>query len=202
MTKTLIHRSQQTDNKQSLNKNKKMESNSQSTSSTDPEESQSQCPDDDVFFLPESLQNLVMKIAKMFEFNSFNEFSLMESLEYTILHNTLEIDDMDETKMSLLIINIIRLSEKFNCATSKITKIKLNSIFSELGFSNDEFNDNEFTTFRTMNFNVRYPSVVEFIYNFIETLLPELHEKKSHILEFTLDIMRLAYSSRQKIYDV
>lgn len=179
-----------------------MDLNSLNKSSAEPEESQSQCPDDDVFFLPESLQKLILKIARMFELNSFNEFSLMESLEYTILHNSLQIDDMDETKMSLLIINIIRLSEKFNCATSKITKIKLNSIFSELGFSNDEFNEQEFETFRTMNFNVRYPSAVEIIYNYIQLLLPELHEKKNHILEFTLDILRLAYSCRQKIYDV
>ena len=152
------------------------------------------------FFLPTSLIKLVMKIAKIYQLSSLDEFSVFETLQFA-LFKSIEIEITDEKTMTILIINIIRITEKYNKATSMLTRTKLESLFPQLGITSDEFNQQEFKIFEAIDFQVQNPQIVEMIYKIIETSLSEFI-KKEFIFEFSVDILRIVYASRINIYDV
>lgn len=153
-------------------------------------------------FLPKSLVKLVQKIAKIFEISSYDEFSLLDTLEFALNRNMEKHEEIDERKMTLLLINIIRLTEKYNKASSQLTKVKIESVFKEIGISSDEFNQGEFETFKLMDFHIVNPISVEIIFNFVEINLRELKAKKEFLFEFSVDILRLVYFWRTQIYNM
>lgn len=152
-------------------------------------------------FLPPHLVQLVVQIAKLFELASIDEFSLMDTLRVGIVKN-LEMfnENLDDKKSCIFLVNVIRLSEKKNKAKSQLTKIKIDSIFNHLGITNEEFNTEEFTVFKLLNFKIEEPVVAETIYHLIDVHLP--HMKKDLLYEFALDILRMAYFLRSRIYEM
>ena len=154
-------------------------------------------------FLPVTLVKLVFKIAQVFQLTSFDEFSLLDTLQQglNMKLKTFDLEDIDERKMCLTIVSIIRVSEKFNNINSEFTKVKLDTIFYELGITNEEFNNQEFTTFKEMNYHVETPTAAEALYELIEKHLDDF-KKKDFLLEFSLDILRLAYTFKTRIYEV
>lgn len=154
-------------------------------------------------FLPVSLVKLVFKVAKLFRLPSIDEFSILDTLQWS-LYKRIKMSDghpVDEKEMCLMLVNIIRLTEKFNKATSKLTKIKLDQIFMDLGLTSEEFNSKEFETFKSMDFRIVSPVVVETVYQLIEEHLVGLMNKKDFLFEFSLDVLRLTYVYRTSIYE-
>lgn len=155
--------------------------------------------DHEEIFLPSSLVTLVFKIAKTFKLTSYDEFSLLDTLQFALSKNFEK--EMNEKTLNIFIINIVRIVEKYNKSGSQLTNLKLAEVFPQLGITNEEYNDQEFQVFKSIEFKVLTPSSVELIYHFIETHLFDL-KKKDFIFEFSLDILRIVYAARTKIYDV
>lgn len=159
-------------------------------------------------FLPESLVKLVFKIALKFNVPSFDEFSLIDTLQQWFNNKlmTFNGDDIDDRRLCLSIIAVLKVSEKFNNINSQLSKTKIDTIFSELGITEkmsigkDEFTKQEFTIFQEMNFKVKSPSTAEAVFELIEKHLADIR-KRDFLLEFSFDILRLVYSSRSQIYD-
>lgn len=149
------------------------------------------------FFLPVSLTKIVMKIAKAFKFSSYDEFSLLDTLQF-VLSKNIEMEINDEKGMTIFLLNVVRISEKFN--TAEMVMSKLETIFPQLGISSEEFNRVEFKIFETIDFHVQPPAVVELLYNLIEEKLGDL-KRKDFVFEFSLDILRIVYSARSFIYE-
>lgn len=153
-------------------------------------------------FLPVSLVKLVFKVSKLFRLPSIDEFSMLDTLQWS-LYKSIKLSDghaIDEKEMCLMLVNIIRLTEKFNKATSKLTKLKLDQIFMDLGITSEEFNSKEFETFKSMDFRIMSPVVAEMVYQLIEEHLVGLMNK-DFLYEFSLDVLRLTYVYRTSIYD-
>lgn len=158
--------------------------------------------DDDEIFLPEGLVKLALKIAQTFRLRSFDEFSLLDTLQHG-LNTTLKSSNghkIDEREMCLIIVSIMRLSEKFNNTNSEFKKLKLNNLFIKLGVTNEKFKNQEFATFKIMGFQIKSPTVAETIYVFIEKHL-ENYNKLDFLLEFSFDILRIAYTFKSQIFD-
>ena len=153
-------------------------------------------------FIPESLVKLAMKIAKSFEIRSYDEFSLLDTLQYGLFQyyqlNT-ELDN--EKELCLLIVNIIRLTNKFNKMDSNLTKVKLDAIFPELQISSKEFNEFEYKVFKAMNFKICTPFIVETIHEIISVNLVKIIDNPEFLFELSLDILRLVYCWRTEIYE-
>ncbi|CAO1428773.1 unnamed protein product [Diamesa serratosioi] len=153
-------------------------------------------------FLPESLVKLTMKIAKSFEITSYDEFSLLDTLQYGLFqYYQLNTELKNEKEFCLLIVNIMRLTDKFNKMNSKLTKVKLDAIFPELQITNKDMNEFEYKVFKAMNFKICTPIIVETIHEVISVHLVNLIDNPEFLLEFSLDILRLAYCWRKEIYD-
>lgn len=153
-----------------------------------------------VIFLPTSLVKLVLKVANLFNLTSYDEFSLLDTIEVCLNSAMEKNEELDEQKMTILIINIIRVTEKFNKASSEITKAQLETIFKELSISSQDFNRQEFETFKAMKFHVMNPHCVEAIYKFIEMHLPEFKLSENSLFELSLDVLRFVYALKCKIY--
>lgn len=151
-------------------------------------------------FLPDSLVKVVLKLAKKFELSSFNEFSLLDSLQLSLCNQMESGCDMDEKSMVLLVINVIRLTEKFNSAMSRLTQLKVDEVFGELGITNDEFKAHEFEAFKMMNFKFVSPHSFEMVYNLVQTHLTD--ESKDFLFDLSLDVLRFVYCWRSGIFDV
>lgn len=94
----------------------------------------------DVIFLPESLVRLVLKIAQKFEISSYGEFIMLDTFQSGLATAMMKLNDdeeLNERQMTLLIVNIIRLSEKSNNVKSPLTIVKLDEIFCGLGITSD-----------------------------------------------------------------
>lgn len=94
----------------------------------------------DDIFLPESLVRLVLKIAQKFEISSYGEFIMLDTFQSGLATAMMKLNDdeeLDERQMTLLIVNIVRLSEKSNNVKSPLTNVKLDEIFRDLGISSD-----------------------------------------------------------------
>ncbi|CAO1428247.1 unnamed protein product [Diamesa tonsa] len=155
-------------------------------------------------FLPESLVRLTLKIAKLFEIRNYDEFSLLDSLQYG-LYQYYELNTMsefNEKELSMLIINIIRLTDKFNNMESNISKVKIDDIFPELQITSNEFNDFEYKVFKAMNFKICKPFIVERIHEIISVHLLKLIDNPEFLFECSLDILRFVYRYRTVIYNV
>lgn len=153
-------------------------------------------------FLPESVVKLTMKIAKSFEITSYDEFSLLDTLQLGLFqYYELNTELKNEKEFCLLIVNILRLTDKFNKMNSNITKVKLDAIFPELQITNKEMNEFEYKVFRAMNFKICTPFIVEKIHEIINVHLINLIDNNEFLMEFSLDILRLAYCWRKEIYD-
>lgn len=157
------------------------------------------------FFLPESLVKLVFKITKIFEISDYNLFSILDTLRYALQENYqahLKIQKpMDEKEMTILIVNIIRLSEKYNRMSSKLTKIEINKIYGNLQIDEKEFNGKEFEHFKSFNFKVEVPTFVETIYGLIDTHLDTISISKESLMKFALDVLKVFYCWRIKIFE-
>lgn len=153
-------------------------------------------------FLPEYLVRLTLKIAKSFEIRNYDEFSLLDTLQYGLFqYYQLDMELENEKELSLLILNIIRITDKYNKMDSNLTKVKLDAILPELQITSKEFNDFEFKVFKAMNFKICRPFIVETIYELISEHLITLIDNPEFLFEFSLDILRLIYCWRTEIYE-
>lgn len=153
-------------------------------------------------FLPESLVRLTLKIAKSFEIRNYDEFSLLDTLQYGLFqYYQLDRELENEKELCLLILNVIRLTDKFNKMDSILTKVKLDAIFPELQITSKEFNEFEFKVFKAMSFKICKPFIVETIHELIREHLVTLIDNPEFLFEFSLDILRLVYCWRTEIYD-
>lgn len=158
-------------------------------------------------FLPRSLVNLVLKLANSFEIAGIDQFSLMDTLSIGLFKlfnasSAEELEKIDEKQICLLIVNIVRVTEKFNKAEAKLTKLKLASIFPGLDITDEEFNQHEFKTFKMLDFQIKDAVIVEEIHKLIENQLSQHLPKKYFLVELSLDILRLLYLWRSEIYDL
>lgn len=151
-------------------------------------------------FLPESLIKLVMKIAKVYNFSSIDEFSLMDTLQFTIFKNIHNLNIVDEKSMTIFILNIVMITDKFNRTKSTLTEAELDQICQKLDISGKELYKQEFAVFKTMEYQIQTPVVVEMIYDFIEKHMTE-YKKKHFIYEMALDVMRIVYVMKKYIYE-
>jgi hypothetical protein len=99
-------------------------------------------------FIPKSLVKLVLKIAEQFEIPGCDEFSILDTLQTSlvkseIIQKIFE-DKMSEKQMCIMILSIIRICEKSNRMHSNLTKMKMDEAFPELGLTNHDFNSEEF----------------------------------------------------------
>lgn len=108
-------------------------------------------------------------------------------------------DDWDEKEIIILIINIIRLSEKFNNQSSKLTKLQIDKAFGDLDISRDEINNKEFKHFSLIGHEFKNPEMFEKLQKHFENL--EGFENNEIILENAIDILKLFYCHRLKIFD-
>ena len=153
-----------------------------------------------VIFLPHSTVNLAFKLAKIFEISSYNLFSLLDSLLEVILKSAnLATENVSDKTVCIMLINIIRISEKLNNAASQLTKVKLDAIFVDLGISSEEFDKHEFEVYSLMGFKASTPLIVETIHNLIEVHLPNV-KRKDYLFEFSMDILKMVYALRNEMY--
>lgn len=108
--------------------------------------------------------------------------------------------EIDEKEMIMLIINIIRLSEKFNKSSSKLIKIHVDKAFENLGIDRKEINRKEFEHYKMFNYAIKTPTIVESIYKLIEGHLDDA-DKNDFVLDFASDVLKIFYCWRSKIYD-
>lgn len=127
------------------------------------------------FFLPESLVRLVLKITKAFDIGGYNLFSILDTLQFALEVNYhAQIKDLkiiDEKEMTILIVNIIRLSEKFNKMASKLAKKEFTQMFGDLQIEMNDFNAKELEHFKSFDYNVKTPKIVEILYVMIDSHL-------------------------------
>ncbi|CRK90442.1 CLUMA_CG004136, isoform A [Clunio marinus] len=152
-------------------------------------------------FLPSSLIKLVFSVSKLFELSSYNEFSLLDTLEFALNAKYNLINDrgtFDEKEMAIFIFNVILITVKFNTANPN-TRNELQAVMKQLGIENKESIEQEFETFSLMNFKILDPYVVELIFNLVEVHLSAF-QGKNDVFEKSLDILRIAYFNRNAIY--
>jgi hypothetical protein len=158
-----------------------------------------------LFILPESLVRLSLKIAKSFDITDCNLFSILDTLQFALEVNfkaqLSSQASIDEKEMTILIVNIIRLSEKYNKAYSKLTKVEITKIFGNLQIDRKEVNDKEFEHFKSFNYDVKEPKIVELIYNLIDIHLDTINMTKDSLMTMALDILKIFYCWRVKIYE-
>lgn len=143
-------------------------------------------------FLPESLVKLVLKIAKNFKLSCFDEFSILDTLQFAC-HKNFEHNFESKKDMTFFIMSVIRITEKFNKASLKVG-------IPQLG-SSENLVQKEFKFFKSMDFHVCAPRAVETLHEMIESHLSEFL-RKDFIFDFSVDILRIVYAERSKIYDV
>lgn len=149
----------------------------------------------DEFILPEELVKLTMIIAEKLEISLVNELSILENLERG-LKEIIE-ENLDEKEITILIINIIRLTEKFNDATkTEFLSAKIKELCDTLEIN---INDGEIYAFQKLNFQITDdPEVVKMIHQLIDLHLNV--QDKSDILDLALQILRIFYCSKVRIY--
>jgi hypothetical protein len=158
-------------------------------------------------FLPKNLVKLVIKIAKAFGLSSYDEFSLLETIQHGLYQNIIDLsldqledNEVDQKRICCLIINIIRITEKFNTRFSIFTKIELISVFKNLGLSQAEFDRRELDVMKSMRFRIMDSVAADTIYHFIGKYLPEVD--KRFMFEVSLDILRLVFLWKTEIYSM
>lgn len=156
-------------------------------------------------FLPESLVKLALKITRAFDISGYNLFSILDTLQYALEVNyqaqIKSEDKIDEKEMTILIVNIIRLCEKYNKMSSKFTKVEITKIFGNLQISQKEFNSKELEHFKSFNFQVKAPKIVELIYGLIDSHLDTINMTREALMNMALDILIIIYCWRIKIYE-
>lgn len=105
-----------------------------------------------------------------------------------------------EKEMTMLVINILRLSEKFNKSSAKLFKIHIDEAFQNLGIDRNLINSKEIEHFKSFNYEVKNPAIAEALYQLIDNHLDAV-DKKDHILSVSFDILRLFYCWRTRIYE-
>jgi len=151
--------------------------------------------------LPEELVKIVLKLVKLSGIRSYDEFSLLDTIQFRYRRMLEKNETIDEKTLTLITINIIRLSEKFNNADSKLTKVKLDLIFREMDITSKEFDQFELPTFQLMNFQVMTPVAYEEIHRLIHQHLTTFFSDLDFLFEVSIDILRLTYVWRIKIYE-
>ena len=80
---------------------------------------------------------------------------MLDTLQHGLTHcKDIIGDDLDKKKIVMLMINIIRLSEKVNDRGSTIIRSPPSNILQVLGISDEELNQFEFPVFQSMGFKV------------------------------------------------
>jgi len=155
------------------------------------------------FFLPESLVRLVQKICIKYKISKYNQFSILDTLNFALFNDFKQATSQNAFKtqeqMYVFILNIIRLCEKFNDATSSFVK-NIDSIFKELGINKNVYNLSELESYVQMKFDVKTPVVLEEIYDLVENNL-DTNEEKNQAFEYANDVLILVYSWKNSIYD-
>lgn len=149
---------------------------------------------EEVNFLPQSLVMLLIKIAKNFKLSVYEEFSLFETISYGLSSNASE--DFDEEKLSSLLLEIIKVTQKYNNADLKLSNENLGEIF---GKSTKDLVQEEFAVFKSMNYKIKSSKIIEMIYLKIEKHLSD-HKKKDFLYSYSIDILRFVFMTRDEIY--
>jgi hypothetical protein len=147
-------------------------------------------------FLPESLVKLVAKIANFLELSSIDEFSLLDTLQFAIDKN-IDSDISDEKGMAIFLLNVVRISGKFNSASS--TRSQLEKLLADLEISAEDFHQQEFAVFKFLDFQIQTPVLAEQVYELIEVFMKEFRRKEL-IFAIALNILRIVYASRESIF--
>lgn len=154
-------------------------------------------------FLPESLVGLVIKICKSYNISKYDQFSILETLNYTLFNDFKESLDKntfkDEEKMYIMIINIVRLCEKFNNSSSSFVK-KIDQIFKELGINKNVYNVSELESYKLMDYEVKTPVILEQVYALIDKNL-DTNEQKNEYFDYANDILVLFYYWKNAMYN-
>lgn len=174
------------------------QSDNQVASNRQPAKVPSTCYDD--LFLPAAIIKLIVKVAKIFEMSSVDEFSILETLHSAILKNTEALDgSLDEKVIGIILLNIIRITDKYNKAGSAISQAKLESFFAASGITAKELNQHELAVYKSINFEVLQSATVEFLFELIATHLAE-QDNKPFLFEIALDVLRAVYLNAAEIY--
>ena len=154
-------------------------------------------------FLPESLIRLVIKICKSYNISKYDQFSILDTLNFALFNDfkeSLSKDAFkDEEKMYTMILNIIRLCEKYNNSNSGFAK-KIDTVFKELGINKNVYNVSELESYKMMDYEVKNPAVLEAIYDLVENNL-DTNEQKNQVFDFSNDVLVLFYCWKNSIYD-
>ncbi|CAG9809836.1 unnamed protein product [Chironomus riparius] len=154
-------------------------------------------------FLPESLVRLVIKICKSYNISKYDQFSILDTLNFALFNDfkeSLSKDAFkDEEKMYIMILNIIRLCEKFNNSSSSFAK-KIDTIFKELGINKNVYNVSELESYKMMDYEVKNPVVLEAIYDFVENNLNS-NDQKNQVFDFSNDLLVLVYLWKDSIFN-
>lgn len=154
-------------------------------------------------FLPESLVKLVLKISKKFDISNHDVFSILDTLQFALFNeycNSLRNETFkDEQKMCILIINIIRVSEKYHKAASSFSK-NVDKIFKEMGINKNVYNVSEFEAFKLMKFEqVKSPAILEEIYKLVKRNI-ESNKMKNLVYDNSNNVLVIFYCWKNRIY--
>lgn len=154
-------------------------------------------------FLPESLVGLVIKICKSYNISKYDQFSILETLNFALFNDFKESMDKnafkDEEKMYIMIVNIVRLCEKFNNSSSSFAK-KIDQIFKELGINKNVYNVSELESYKLMDYDVKSPVILEQVYDLIDKNL-DTNEQKNEYFDYANDILVLFYYWKNAMYN-
>lgn len=146
-------------------------------------------------FLPKSLVNLIMKIAKSHQITNIDEFSMLDTFQSCISRKQIFEQLMDQESVTKLVVNIIQLSEKINNAHSQVSKLNLSSVFPGLSSS---FSD-ELQTFKSLDFKIESPALLEMVYEIIQK---SPFKAYNQVMTFAIDVLRFVYLERSRIYEM
>lgn len=155
----------------------------------------------DDLFLSAIIVNIIIKVAKIFEISSVDEFSIMETLHYAIMKNAEALEEtLDEKVITVFVLNIIRISDKYNKAGSTMSQAKLESFLPGLGVTADELNKHELDVFKSHDLKVLESVTVDLIFDLMSSLLAE-QENKPFLFEIAMDVLRGVYINAVEIYE-
>lgn len=154
-------------------------------------------------FLPQSLVKLVIDICKTYKISKYDQFSILDTLNFALFNNfkehAINNEFKDQERMSMTIVNIVRLCEKFNNSSSSLVK-KIDVIFKELGINKNVYNISELESYQLMNYEIKTPVILESIYDLIESYL-DTNEEKNKVYDFANDVLVMLYYWKDRIYE-
>lgn len=160
-------------------------------------------------FLPDSVVELAMNIAKIAQISTVDEMVIILNLHHAFYQVTksdeaLKEKDFNERSIFLFIINVMRLTEKIMKTSPQfLSKNKIRELFTNAGVTEKDLIDDEFATFSKINFKLlESPQILIDIHQWIPCFLGDKVETSNEkLFEIALDIMKVVLLKRKKIYE-